>query len=148
MLTEDTSLCFNALGGLPGPYIKWSGEGGLDDQRTLFANERARFSTIARSTEVCLIVLVAWQVPGQDRSHRAEQPPRRVSRQVGLLPVRLRLRRRAGPGAGHLRWTLRWADRVGARANRLWVGPNLSAGWTPADVRHTQEHAENARSVP
>ena len=20
---EDTSLCFNALGGLPGPYIKW-----------------------------------------------------------------------------------------------------------------------------
>lgn len=22
-LTEDTSLCFNALGGLPGPYIKW-----------------------------------------------------------------------------------------------------------------------------
>ena len=23
VLTEDTSLCFNALGGLPGPYIKW-----------------------------------------------------------------------------------------------------------------------------
>uniref|UniRef100_A0A061R890 Ham1 family non-canonical purine ntp pyrophosphatase n=1 Tax=Tetraselmis sp. GSL018 TaxID=582737 RepID=A0A061R890_9CHLO len=22
-MTEDTSLCFNALGGLPGPYIKW-----------------------------------------------------------------------------------------------------------------------------
>ena len=22
-LTEDTSLCFNALGGMPGPYIKW-----------------------------------------------------------------------------------------------------------------------------
>jgi inosine triphosphate pyrophosphatase len=22
-LVEDTSLCFNALGGLPGPYIKW-----------------------------------------------------------------------------------------------------------------------------
>ena len=22
-LTEDTSLCFNALQGLPGPYIKW-----------------------------------------------------------------------------------------------------------------------------
>ena len=21
--TEDTSLCFNALNGLPGPYIKW-----------------------------------------------------------------------------------------------------------------------------
>ncbi len=22
-ITEDTCLCFNALGGLPGPYIKW-----------------------------------------------------------------------------------------------------------------------------
>jgi inosine/xanthosine triphosphate pyrophosphatase family protein len=22
-LTEDTSLCFHALGGMPGPYIKW-----------------------------------------------------------------------------------------------------------------------------
>ncbi|KAK3091895.1 hypothetical protein FSP39_023518 [Pinctada imbricata] len=23
VVTEDTSLCFNALGGMPGPYIKW-----------------------------------------------------------------------------------------------------------------------------
>ena len=23
VLVEDTSLCFNALGGLPGVYIKW-----------------------------------------------------------------------------------------------------------------------------
>jgi inosine triphosphate pyrophosphatase len=23
VITEDTSLCFNAYGGLPGPYIKW-----------------------------------------------------------------------------------------------------------------------------
>ena len=23
ILVEDTSLCFNALGGMPGPYIKW-----------------------------------------------------------------------------------------------------------------------------
>jgi len=22
-ITEDTALCFDALGGLPGPYIKW-----------------------------------------------------------------------------------------------------------------------------
>lgn len=22
-MVEDTGLCFNALGGLPGPYIKW-----------------------------------------------------------------------------------------------------------------------------
>jgi len=33
-MTEDTSLCFEALGGLPGPYIKWFleklGHGGLN----------------------------------------------------------------------------------------------------------------------
>lgn len=23
VLVEDTCLCFNALGGLPGPYVKW-----------------------------------------------------------------------------------------------------------------------------
>jgi len=23
VITEDTSLCFNAYKGLPGPYIKW-----------------------------------------------------------------------------------------------------------------------------
>lgn len=23
VIVEDTCLCFNALGGLPGPYIKW-----------------------------------------------------------------------------------------------------------------------------
>ena len=23
VLVEDTSLCFNALGGMPGPYVKW-----------------------------------------------------------------------------------------------------------------------------
>jgi inosine triphosphate pyrophosphatase len=23
VMVEDTSLCFNAMGGLPGPYIKW-----------------------------------------------------------------------------------------------------------------------------
>ena len=23
VITEDTSLCFNALNGMPGPYIKW-----------------------------------------------------------------------------------------------------------------------------
>ena len=23
VLVDDTSLCFSALGGLPGPYIKW-----------------------------------------------------------------------------------------------------------------------------
>lgn len=35
VITEDTSLCFNALNGLPGPYIKWfldkTGHDGLNN---------------------------------------------------------------------------------------------------------------------
>jgi inosine triphosphate pyrophosphatase len=35
VLVEDTCLCFNALGGMPGPYIKWFlkavGPGGKSD---------------------------------------------------------------------------------------------------------------------
>ena len=35
-MVEDTGLCFNALGGLPGPYIKWFLEGlGHDGLNTL-----------------------------------------------------------------------------------------------------------------
>ena len=36
VIVEDTSLCFNALGGLPGPYIKWFEEKiGLDGLNNL-----------------------------------------------------------------------------------------------------------------
>lgn len=38
VLVEDTCLCFNALGGLPGVYIKWFVEGvGLDGLNKLLA---------------------------------------------------------------------------------------------------------------
>lgn len=38
VLVEDTSLCFNALNGLPGPYIKWFLEKtGLDGLNNLLA---------------------------------------------------------------------------------------------------------------
>lgn len=37
-LVEDTSLCFNALGGLPGPYVKWFLEKtGLDGMNNLLS---------------------------------------------------------------------------------------------------------------
>jgi len=40
VLTEDTSLCFNALNGLPGPYIKWFLEKcGLDGLNNMLAGD-------------------------------------------------------------------------------------------------------------
>jgi inosine triphosphate pyrophosphatase len=50
VLTEDTSLCFNALGGLPGPYIKWflekCGHEGLNKMLTGFDDKSAYAQTI------------------------------------------------------------------------------------------------------
>jgi inosine triphosphate pyrophosphatase len=55
VLTEDTSLCFNALNGLPGPYIKWflekCGHDGLNrmldgfDDRSAYAQTVMAFTT-------------------------------------------------------------------------------------------------------
>jgi inosine triphosphate pyrophosphatase len=55
VLTEDTSLCFNALNGMPGPYIKWfldnCGHDGLNkmldgfDDRTAFAQTIVAYTT-------------------------------------------------------------------------------------------------------
>ena len=45
VLVEDTSLCFNALGGLPGPYIKWfldsCGHDGLNKMLAGFEDKSA-----------------------------------------------------------------------------------------------------------
>ncbi|EPZ33598.1 Inosine triphosphate pyrophosphatase, partial [Rozella allomycis CSF55] len=45
VITEDTSLCFNALNGLPGPYIKWFlssiGTHGLEKMLTGFQDKTA-----------------------------------------------------------------------------------------------------------
>lgn len=50
VLTEDTSLCFSALGGLPGPYIKWflekCGHDGLNDMLQGFPDKSAYAQTI------------------------------------------------------------------------------------------------------
>jgi len=48
--TEDTSLCFYALGGLPGPYIKWflekCGHDGLNNMLVGFNDYRAYAQTV------------------------------------------------------------------------------------------------------
>jgi inosine triphosphate pyrophosphatase len=45
VLTEDTSLCFNALKGLPGPYIKWfldkTGHEGLNNLLAAYPDKSA-----------------------------------------------------------------------------------------------------------
>jgi len=45
VLVEDTSLCFDALGGLPGPYIKWfldkTGHAGLNNLLAAYADKGA-----------------------------------------------------------------------------------------------------------
>ncbi|KAK3686005.1 putative inosine triphosphate pyrophosphatase [Podospora appendiculata] len=46
VLVEDTSLCFNALGGLPGPYIKWFmtsiGHSGLNNLLAAYDDKSAK----------------------------------------------------------------------------------------------------------
>ena len=50
VITEDTSLCFNALKGLPGPYIKWfldkNGHEGLNKMLDGFEDRSAYAQTI------------------------------------------------------------------------------------------------------
>jgi inosine triphosphate pyrophosphatase len=55
VLIEDTSLCFNALGGLPGPYIKWfldkTGLDGLNKLLLGYEDKSAYAQTIFAYTE-------------------------------------------------------------------------------------------------
>ena len=50
VITEDTSLCFNALGGMPGPYIKWflesCGHAGLNKMLDGFTDRSAYARTV------------------------------------------------------------------------------------------------------
>jgi ribokinase/non-canonical purine NTP pyrophosphatase (RdgB/HAM1 family) len=54
VFTEDTSLCFNALNGLPGPYIKWflekCGHDGLNQMLDGFSDRSAYAQTIIAFT--------------------------------------------------------------------------------------------------
>lgn len=54
VLTEDTSLCFNALNGMPGPYIKWflesCGHDGLNSMLTGFDDKTAYAQTVTAFT--------------------------------------------------------------------------------------------------
>jgi inosine triphosphate pyrophosphatase len=54
VFTEDTSLCFNALNGLPGPYIKWflekCGHQGLNNLIAAYHDKSAYAQTIVAFT--------------------------------------------------------------------------------------------------
>ena len=55
IMVEDTSLCFNAMGGMPGPYIKWFlgklGHGGLNKMLEGFADKTAYAQTVVAFCE-------------------------------------------------------------------------------------------------
>jgi inosine triphosphate pyrophosphatase len=55
VMIEDTSLCFNALGGLPGPYVKWfldkTGLEGLNKLLLGYEDKSAYAQTIFAFTE-------------------------------------------------------------------------------------------------
>ena len=55
VLVEDTSLCFNALGGMPGPYIKWfldkTGLDGLNKLLLGYEDKTAYAQTIFAYTD-------------------------------------------------------------------------------------------------
>jgi inosine triphosphate pyrophosphatase len=54
-ITEDTSLCFNALNGMPGPYIKWflenCGHSGLNKMLDGFEDRTAYALTVVAYTD-------------------------------------------------------------------------------------------------
>ena len=54
-IIEDTSLCYNALGGLPGPYIKWfldkTGLNGLNNILSEYEDKSAYAQTIFAYTK-------------------------------------------------------------------------------------------------
>ena len=60
MIVEDTCLCFNALNGLPGPYVKWFmkelGHQGLNNMLAAYEDKSAQ--------AVCTFAYCAG--PGQD----------------------------------------------------------------------------------
>ena len=120
VMVEDTSLCFNALGGLPGPYIKWflekTGHTGLNNLVRRPACPKC--ATRARPT----------------LRTRSTLPARRVRGQVRVRPVHL-LRLLARRGGGHLRRPHAGQDRASPRAHRLWLGPGLPAGRLRNHVR-------------
>ena len=69
VMVEDTSLCFNALGGLPGPYIKWflekTGHEGLNNLLAAYDDKSAYAQTIFSFTagpgeDVLKGLLVSW----------------------------------------------------------------------------------------
>ncbi|CAN0358453.1 unnamed protein product, partial [Laminaria digitata] len=76
VMVEDTGLCFNALGGLPGPYIKWFLEGlGHDGLNTLLGGFQDK-------TAYAQCVFAFCAGPGHEvkifdgRTHGSIVPPR------------------------------------------------------------------------
>jgi hypothetical protein len=93
VMCEDTCLCFNKLGGLPGPYIKWFLE------KTVRRRDPASRPHARAVTHVSSIVLRAFNPPTTafafNRTHLASTPnagPRRAQQFARGLRRQVRLR--------------------------------------------------------
>jgi hypothetical protein len=63
VLVEDTSLCFGALKGLPGPYIKWF----LEGQQTPYAYTQGKSTFLwapPSADSICMIHSQSWATMG------------------------------------------------------------------------------------
>lgn len=69
VLVEDTCLCFNALGGLPGPYMSV----------TSFEQKSSPIPFLRKKLTLCYTQKMVHEV---HRSRGPQQPPRRLRRQV------------------------------------------------------------------
>ena len=97
VMVEDTSLCFNALGGLPGCATQAEPR----TSRLRARPQSTRHSAVDRSAtytcEPCLGQAVHQVVPREDWTHRPQQPASRVRGQECLRPVHLLLQVNSNP---------------------------------------------------
>lgn len=152
VLVEDTSLCFNALGGLPGVYIKWFleklGHEGLNNMLLAYADKSAYAQCIFAFAEgphdEPRVFVGRTHVSGGSRA--AHGPP--SSRSCEQRSTAACAQQHAHPAPTPLPPTLlsislplararacAGQHRARPRAARLWLGPRVPARRLHGDVR-------------
>ena len=139
VMVEDTSLCFNALNGLPGPYIKWfldkTGHEGLNNLLAAYDDKSAYAQCIFAFTPSPAVepIIFVGQTPGKVPSVWGSDScltPRDKGNTVMVWPT----------ATGHcvccrmLLWALQpdgvssAVDCAGTWPQQLWLGSGVSAG--------------------
>ena len=120
MITEDTALCFAAMNGLPGPYIKF------------FLRELGHEGTLCSAhiahSACSYTFLLGWCERSQ--SYAGQLPNAR-----GMGPLHLRVQCGPGHRTCLVRGSHRREDRARTRAAQVRVGPCLRGQGHRVDVR-------------